>query len=210
MGEDRPPDETMASPDHITKLKRDSLKSKILFCTTKDNLRSDDSSEVAVARSPYSCMHKAMEDSFDFIAVVFTGGLIREHKALVALCAALRRNPDTAKVPLLSILTIKHPFLLKWLRHVGVQYAIVTHYEATNLREYLELLPSLPTDEHKLERILAEFCPYIQYPSVNSQEEMAFCTAYQNWLLLGHYGLSRRCATTMHRKCEYFKNPRLQ
>ncbi|UCB53450.1 MAG: hypothetical protein JSV10_05065 [Candidatus Zixiibacteriota bacterium] len=200
----------MASPDHITKLKRDSLKRKILLCTTKDDLRSDDSDEVVVARSSYSCMHKALKDSFDFIAVVFTGGPLREHKALVALCAALRRNPDTTKVSLLSILTKKHPILLKWLRQVQVQYALVTHHEAINLREYLELLPFPPTDDHKLERILAEFCPYIHYTSVNSQREMAFCAAYQNWLLLGQYGLSRGCETTMHRKCEYFRNPRLR
>ncbi len=169
---------------------------------------SDGSAEVVVARTPNSCMHKALKETFDLIAVIFTRGLLREHKALVALCAALRRNPDTAKVPLLAILTSRHPLVLKWLRHVGVQYGIIVQHEKMVLQEYLELLPFQPTDEHKLERILSQICPYINYIPVALTKEVACCGAYSNCLIMGRYQLKQCCKTERHKECEYYKNPR--
>lgn len=184
------------------------MKSKILIYRSETSLIGDAFEEMAVVTSPVTCLHEATEKPYDLIVIIFDPGLLRARDALVELCAALKRNRHTMKVPLLCVLPSKHRDLLKRLQNAGVEYVVIVDPGDSILQSHLETFASSPSEEYNIDRILSEVCPRINYFPVSRDKEILYCGAYRNRLVLGPYRLRQYCENNNHINCEYFQNPR--
>ena len=172
------------------------------ICTTVE--------ELTLVGSPVSCLSTATEIDYDLIVISFDQSSLRARDALVELCSALKRNNHTMQTPVLCLLSSKHRKLLKQLRDAGVEYVMFSNKrDLKTLENCLVTLTSGPSEEFKMDRIIPGICPYINYFPINRHQEILYCGAYRNRLVLGSYLLSNYCETLNYKKCEYFKNPKL-
>jgi len=160
---------------------------------------------LTLVNSPATCLHKATENTYDLITIFHEYRSLKERDSLVELCSMLKRNSHTLHIPLLSLLPSRHRKLLEFLQNTGVEYT--RFYDATNpnWQNYIESLVAEPSEECKIDRILSEICPHINYlPIGQKNQEILHCGAYRNRLVLGSPRLSHFCETFNHKNCPYF------
>jgi hypothetical protein len=188
----------------------DAMKQKILLYKSNSSIYPTSVAGLTLVGSPVSCLHEATANAYTLIAVVFGHGSLRERDALIELCFALRRNRNTMKSVLLCILESKHRKLLERLRDAGVEYVMFVNSKNLDpeiLKSHLETFSLNLFEEYKIERVLSEVCPFITYFSTSSRQEILYCGAYRNRLVLGKYLLSHFCETANYKNCQYFENP---
>ncbi len=186
------------------------MKQKILLYKSNPSVNLDSVAGLTIVDSPVSCLHEATTNAYTLIAVVFEHGSLRERDALIELCFALRTNRSTTRSLLLCILESQHRNLLEKLRHAGVEYAMCVdpkNLDPKVLKSHLETFSLNLFEEYKIERVLSEICPYITYSPASSRQEILYCGAYRNRLVLGKYLLSHFCETANYKNCQYFQNP---
>jgi hypothetical protein len=166
---------------------------------------------LTLVNNPATCLHKATENNYDFIVIFHQFRSLKERHALVELCSMLKRNRYTLHIPLLCLLPYRHREILEQLHDVGVEYVRLYDPRDPNLKNHIESLLAKPSEECKIGRILSGICPHINYFSIGQKnQEILYCGAYRNRLVLGSYRLRHLCETFNHRNCQYFNYPIFQ
>ncbi|MDI6687020.1 MAG: hypothetical protein QME06_02245 [Desulfobacterales bacterium] len=163
---------------------------------------------LTLVTSPISCLNEAMEKPYDLIVICFDLASLRESDALVELCTALKKNRYTRQIPLLVILPFKHRKLLESLRDAGVEYVKFYDLKELDSKSRVKTLVTPPAKECGIGRVLSEICPYINYSPIGRHQEILFCGAYLNRMVIATYRLKHYCETYNYENCEYFKNPK--
>lgn len=163
---------------------------------------------LSVVTSPLSCLSEATEGHYNLIVVFLDYRSLRERDALVDLCSKLNNNRYTMHIPLIAVLPSRHRKLLERLQDAGVKY--VKFYDQRNLnsKSGLETFVVSPTEECRIDRALSNICPYITYFPINRHQEILYCGAYRNRLVLGPYRLSNYCETANYKTCQYVNDPK--
>jgi hypothetical protein len=181
---------------------------KILLYNSTFNLDGQIPDECALANSPAACIQKATSSTYDLIAIFHNNRLLKERFALVELCSILKKNYHSRHFPLLCLLPSKHRGLLEQLQNVQVEYAGFYDPDDPDLKEHLTALLARPSEDCTIEKILSSICPHINYFPISRHQEMLYCGAYRNRLVLGTHRLKHACQTSNHKKCQYFKCPK--
>ncbi len=182
-------------------------KHQILFYNYNGELNEDHFQDVTVVNSPATCLQKATRHLYELIVIFQKFRLLNERFALIELCSTLKQSPSAKHVPLLCLLSFKHRGLLEQLQNAGVDYVRFCNHSDTASEESLRLLLAKPSEDCTVDKILAEICPYINYFPISRHQEILYCGAYRNRLVLGPHRLQHCCETIGHKDCHYFKCP---
>ena len=166
------------------------------------------SEEILFAHSPVSCLHKATRKSFDLIGISFDVGSLKERDALVELCSVLKANSLTLSIPLLCLLPSRHRKLLERLQETGVEHAMVFDSRRHSLEAHLEAFMRDSLEGFSIRSLLSELCPNVNPVPISRRQEILYCGAYRNRLVLGPYLLNLYCETINHRNCPYYNDPK--
>ncbi len=188
-------------------LQTDSRNYKILLYNSTLELDGQILDECALANSPAACIQKATSSAYDLIAIFHNYRLLKERFALVELCSILKKNYHSRHFPLLCLLPSKHRGLLERLQNVQVEYAGFYDPGDPNSKEDLTSLLARPSEDCTIEKVLSGICPHINYFPISRHQEMLYCGAYRNRLVLGPHRLKHSCQTINHKNCQYFKCP---
>jgi len=151
-----------------------------------------------------SYLSRAVTENFDLLALCLFTPVHRERDALVELCGILRTNRFTREKPLIAVLPGKHRELLNRLKKVEVRY-VMTAETGSDIRLRLATLDLPLSNAYRIESLLMEICPFINYDPLNSCRELTLCGAYRNRLVLGPYRLAQICEVPAHLTCEYYQ-----
>jgi len=184
------------------------MKSKILTYRSGTSPIGDALEATTVVASPVACLHEATDKEYDLIVIMFDPVFLKGCDDMIELCAVLKRNRHTMQVGLLCVLPSKHRDLLERLENAGVEYVMISDPKDSALQSRLETFSLSPSEKYKIDRILSEVCPYINYFPISRDKEILYCGAYRNRLVIGPYRLRQYCETNNHINCEYFRNPR--
>jgi len=170
-------------------------------------VRSTSSSSVEITQAPSiaSYLSRAVTENFDLLALCLFTPVHRERDALVELCGILRANRYTRKKPLLAFLPGRHRELLYRLKKVGVRHVMIAEPGGEDLPLRLTTLDLPLNNAYRIESLLMEICPFINYDPLNSCRELTLCGAYRNRLVLGPYRLAQVCEVPTHLTCEYYQ-----
>lgn len=182
---------------------------EILFFNSSPDIEDGTFKKMTLVSSPIDCFHEAAENSFDLVAVFNKQRSLKECHPLFELCAALKRNIHTMHIPLLCLLPLKHRQLLEQLQNTGVEYAMFYDPRNPDLKNHIETSLAGWPEECRLNRILSNICPHINYVPITGPKEIIYCRAYRNRLVLGSYRLRHLCEISNHKICEYFNSPKL-
>ena len=184
-------------------------KDKILFCGLGDERDIRLEEAVTRADSFESCLLAAVSLSFGLIVVWAGEPLPPNGLALQKLLGRLKSAARTAEVPILILLPCRHRLWLKRFQAAGADY--VRFYTADDLLSGVRMKTLLrrPTAKCRLKQAISDICEHIEYRAVGRHQEILFCRAYRNRLVLGPLRLRQSCETAAHRYCEYFRQPRL-
>jgi len=157
------------------------------------------------APSIASYLSRAVTENFDLLVLCLSARVHQERDALVELCGILRTNPHTREKPLIVLLPERHRELLNRLEKVGIRYVMIAEPGSGDLSHHLAALDLPLSDAYRVEGLLMEVCPFINYTPLNSCRELILCGAYRNRLVLGPYRLAQRCEVPAHLTCEYYQ-----
>ena len=189
-------------------MQTDNRNYKILINNTAVELDDQLSDEFALANSPAACIQKATSNTYDLIAIFHNYRLLKERFALVELCSILKKNYHSRHIPLLCLLPSMHRELLEQLHNVQVEYARFYDPGDPSSKDHLKSLLARPSEDCTIEKILSAICPNINYFPISRHQEMLYCRAYRNRLVLGPHRLKHACQTINHKNCQYFKCPK--
>ncbi len=164
--------------------------------------------EFASANSPAACIQKATINTYDLIAIFHNYRSLKERFALVELCSILKQSNHAGHIPLLCLLPSIHRGLLEQLQNAQVEYARFYDPGDPNSKDNLKSLLTIPFEDCTIEKILSGICPHINYFPISRHQEMLYCGAYRNRLVLGPHRLRHSCETIKHKSCQYFKCPK--
>jgi hypothetical protein len=164
--------------------------------------------EFASANSPATCIQKATNNTYDLIAIFHNYRSLKERFALVELCSILKKSYHSRHIPLLCLLPSIHRELLEQLQNVQVEYARFYDPGGPDLKDHLKSRLARPSEDCTIETILSAICPHINYFPISRHQEMLYCGAYRNRLVLGPHRLKHSCQTINHKNCQYFKCPK--
>ena len=182
---------------------------KILLYNSTLNLDGQISDEFAMANSPAACIEKATSSTYDLIAIFHNYRLLKERFALIELCSILKKNYHSRHFPILCLLPSMHRGLLEQLQNVEADYAGFYDPDDPGLKEHLTALLARPSEDCTIEKMLSGICPHINYLPISRHQEMLYCGAYRNRLVLGPHRLKHACQTINHKDCRYFKCPKI-
>lgn len=161
--------------------------------------------DLTIVNSPVTCLQKAVRNSYDLIVIFQNFRSLKARFALIKLCSKLKKNPETGQIPLLCILAVKHRGVLEQLRNVGADYARFFDQDNPISKNELAALVESPSENCRIERVLSRICHYINYFPISRHQEIMYCGAYRNRLVLGPQRLQNICETKNHKNCQYFK-----
>ncbi|MEW5912552.1 MAG: hypothetical protein AB1814_08355 [Thermodesulfobacteriota bacterium] len=157
--------------------------------------------------SPIAFLARALEGDPGRLAVFLEWSSAQERSTLLELCAVLRRSPATKSVPLGCLLPERHREVLAGLQQAAVCWV---SFPAAN-QPLLSTLLSAPgfacEPWLRVEEVLREICPHLNYLPVEGGREMCVCGAYRNRMVLGRKTLHDLCQESEHRNCPYFLDP---
>jgi hypothetical protein len=165
------------------------------------------SSSLDIVQSPsiVSYLNRAVVEDFNLLVLCLFAQVHQEREALVELCGVLRTNRYTREKPLIAVLPGKHRQLLNRLQRVGVKYVMIAEPGGDALQDRLATLDLPLNNNYRVESLLLEICPFINYLPINSSREIILCGAYRNRLVLGPYRLAQICEVPTHLTCEYYQ-----
>ncbi len=153
--------------------------------------------------SPVQCIEKALSENYELIVIYFPARPIKQRDALIELCALLKRNDHTCRIPVLALLPVKHRALLEKLSEVKVEYAkIINHESVANTYQHIDARDAVST-------VLSGWCPYIAYQPIDRHRELVVCGAYYSRLVLSGNRLARTCQHPDFKSCPYFQSPKI-
>ena len=152
-----------------------------------------------------SYLSRAVSEDFDLLALCLVTPVHQERDALVELCGVLRTNQYTREKPLIAILLGKHRQLLERLQRVGVKYVMTNEPGEILLQDRLATLDLSQGSNYRVESLLLNICPFINYLPIDSCREIIMCGAYRNRLVLGPHRLAQVCEVPAHLTCEYYQ-----
>jgi hypothetical protein len=166
------------------------------------------SGKLTLVNNPTDCFIKATKNTYDLLAIFLEHGSFDDRDALVELCFKLKNNIHTMQIPLFFLFPSRHRKLLEHLQDAGVEYVMFYDPHDPNFKNHIEnLLVNLP-EECKIDKILYDICPHINYLPISRRKEILCCGAYRNRLVLGSYRLKNLCEISNHKICQYFKCPK--
>lgn len=184
---------------------REHLPRKILLLGTGVQPTSASSLEIVQAPSITAYLSRAVVENYDLLVLGLFTQVHQERDALVELCGVLRTNPYTREKALVAVLPEKHRQLLARLQKVGVKYVMIAETGDVPLQDRLATLDLSLNHNYRIESLLLEICPFINYLPINSRRELILCGAYRNRLVLGPYRLGQLCEVPAHLSCEYYQ-----
>lgn len=160
--------------------------------------------------SPVECLHKAVDGHPRLIVVRFPDTSIRKREPLLELCAVLKRNTHTWRIPILALLGARHRRMMEDLDRAGVEYV---RFPGEKLQAESGAMGTAAVIEEPgpgdlLKRQLALVCPHLHYSPIDAQRELVVCGAYLDRLVLESVWRHRVCESEEHRRCDYFLKPR--
>ncbi len=164
--------------------------------------------DLTVVKSPATCLQKATRHTYELIVIFQKFRSMNERLALIELCSTLKKSRYSKHIPLLCILPSKHRGLLEQLQNAGVEYVRFYIQNDPIPKENIASLLAKPSEDCTVDRILPEICPYINYFPISRHQEILYCGAYRNRLVLGPHRLKYSCETMNHKNCQYFKCPK--
>ncbi len=182
---------------------------QVLFYNYSERLNGNVTGDLTVVNSPATCLQRITRQTYELIIIFPKFRSLNEHLALIELCSTLKKSRYSKHVPLLCILPSKHRELLEQLQNVGVDYVRFYFRNDAAAKIPIESLLVKPTEDCAVARILSEICPHINYFPISRHQEILYCGAYRNRLVLGPHRLRHSCETMNHNNCEYFKCPKL-
>ncbi len=194
---------------HMKKNTEENLPAQDIRFLLCDPGNSDDFSIPGMERlsGPIRCLDRAVAGNPAFIAVCFRPVRKRESENLVELCAALRRNPHTRKIPLIALLPCRHRELLESLENAGVEYVRHREQRLTDPEQMHSMMEEMGPED-SIGYHLAELCPHLRYRPMEPDQEIILCAAYLERMVLGGSRLHDICESPTHSGCEYFLKPR--
>lgn len=189
-------------------MKTGNSKPQILFYNYNSGLNNNISKNVTVVSSPAACLQKATRHVYELIVIFQQFRLLNERFALIELCATLKQSLYAKHIPLLCLLAFKHRGLLEQLQNAGVDYVRFCNKNHPVAKEHAESLLAKPSEDCAVDRVLSAICPYINYFPISRHQEILYCGAYRNRLVLGPHRLRHLCETMNHTNCQYFKCPK--
>lgn len=185
--------------------KKEKVRKKILLLGTEVHPLLPNSLDISPAKSIASYLSQAVVEDFNLLVLCLFTQVHQERGALVELCGVLRTNRYTREKPLVVVLPGKHRQLLDRLQKVGVKYVMVAEPDGDALQRRLATLSFPLNNSYRIESLLLEICPFINYLPINSCREIILCGAYRNRLVLGPYRLAEICEVPTHLSCEYYQ-----
>ena len=159
--------------------------------------------------SAVKCMSEAASCAYDLIAVVIERDNDLSSGEFLALCGALKSDPQTCNIPVLAVLNTRNPGLLRKLDQAGADYAFFLPEESPVPSLDLLLETANKLDASNMPRLILEkVCPFIHYTGLQSGQELVSCGAYNDMLVLGKQKINGLCTTSEHRTCPYFLAPK--
>lgn len=159
-----------------------------------------------VLPSPVSFLARAMSGNCSQLIVFIEWATRKEREALVELCAALRHNRITAKVPLICIMQDRHRELLSQLEAAGVKWVAFIKPDNRALLSFLADSKNSTGNSRRLNTVLRELCPYLNYAPVKTDKEMCVCGAYRNRMVLGRDRRNQFCENGGFALCQFFRD----
>ncbi|MBU0987607.1 MAG: hypothetical protein KKH68_10180 [Proteobacteria bacterium] len=164
--------------------------------------------EWTIVNSPATCLQRSTEKNYELIVIFQKLRLLKERFAMVELCSILKQNRPTQHLPLLCLLPSKHRGLLEQLQNAGTEYAKFYNPVEPLSKAHLKSLLAKPSEDCRIGWILSGICPHINYFPISERQEIMYCGAYRNRLVLGSHRLIHVCETSNHKTCQYFKCPK--
>lgn len=160
-----------------------------------------------VCTSPISFLARAMEGRCGRLVVFLEWSTRLEKETLLELCAVLRTSPVTRDLVLGCILHEQHREILAGLSKAEVGW--VSFFSADQPILPTMLMPPESGDERwlRLDNVLREICPHLNYLPQVGGREMCVCGAYRNRMVLGQGTLRDLCQVARHDNCPYFLEP---
>ena len=190
-------------------MQRNNNNYKILFFNSTPDADEHLLSKLTLVNNPIDCLYEAAENTYDLVVIFHECRSFIERDALIELCSTLKRNKPTVHIPFLLLLPSRHRKMIEHLQNAGVEY--VRFYDPCDpdLKHHIETLLKEPPKEWRIDKILADICPHINYFPMSRHKEILYCSAYRNRLVLGSYRLKHLCERSIHKICQYFKCPKL-
>ena len=182
---------------------------KLLIYSRNGNGFARGLTQAELVDSPLRFLDEAIDESFTHFVVMGDDRVLEKREELIELCAALRRNTHTRATPLVCILKSGQRKLATDLNQVGVRHIWITGADSDTIRDQLSHL-----DHRFLNQIERHTgptegpCPYITYDRISDHQEIMYCGAYRNRLVLGRYLLNHYCQRPAYSDCEYFQSPK--
>ena len=182
--------------------------SKILVCQLHERVEIAKPSGCTVVESPVSCLNAATTTTYRLTILCFSVRWIRARPGIIELCAYLKHNPLTRKVPLFVSVDRWHRGLVERMKEAGVDFVDLQRVQdqIDPERIFAQILKT--GFSLHIDKILSRLCPFLRYEPIDSRRELIVCGAWQNRMVLGGKRLNEVCETEGHRLCEYFINPR--
>lgn len=184
-----------------------SYKAKSLVCRLDERVEIVKSPGVTVTHSPISCLNAATTTPYGLIVLDFSIRAIRARSEIIELCACLKINPSTGKIPLFASIDHWHRELAGRLKEVGLNFMDVRRPQNQINPEHIsDLILKTGISVH-IDRVMSRLCPFLNYSPVDGCSELITCGAWHNRMVLGGKWLHDVCETDNHLHCEYFLNP---
>lgn len=180
------------------------MKSKIAYIDWKGEYSACPHDErIITVPNCVSCLQLIEEDDVPCVVIPyqekeFTG------RSPYDLCASIKAMGK--KITLIFTMEYFHRPILEKISRTGADFLWIGK-ELT-----LEILAGLPEEENLStpEELLSNACPYLWYEPYGLDKEIIFCRAYGCRLVVNSIRLDFLCSKEKHRKCDYFREPRLR
>jgi len=187
-----------------------SAQSLILVCQLLQELEIVKSEAVTVTHSQLTCMSEATIRTFGLIVICFSTRNISDRDGIIELCTCLKNHPLTKETPLFASMDRLHRDITLQMQNAGLDFVEMRQSKEHIDPGYISNLVRNGGVSIRIDRILAQLCPFLNYTPIDNHSELITCQAYRNHMVLGGRRLRGVCETGSHLHCEYFLNPRLK
>jgi CheY-like chemotaxis protein len=186
------------------------FKKNILICSfdIPEGINTQISKNIKFRRTALQCLNIAVEESPDFILILFVKPVTDRIQNIIELCRLLKQNSRTRKCEIIISTNSKQRDIFERLLKAGADYytyfmndKLWTEISASSIVECLE-------KRDKLKNRVNEICPYLNHNKPDFYKNMALCGAYFNRMVLAEEKINTICTTHKHSSCEHFLKPR--